>query len=180
MREDVIDRLRKASDLPITHVVVSRAEARQPVGGFTKVRHVLVMGNETIGGEGLLDLLRSRADRGPVRYSLLMPLSLTGPDWGEEADEARRAAVARARRTIDLLQDSGIQAEGEVVDGAPIDEIRAALPRYRPDEILISTFPRGESSWLAEDLVHRVRAMADVPVEHVVVEAEAPAAPAGS
>jgi hypothetical protein len=39
------------------------------------------------------------------------------------------------------------------------------------DEILVSTFPeqRG-SSWLRRDLVGRLRADAEVPVDHVVVE----------
>jgi cytochrome c oxidase subunit 1 len=180
MRQDVIDRLRKATGLPVTHVVVTRAEARQPVAGYSKVRHVLVVGNETIGEEALVDELLRRADRGPVRYTVLCPLNLSGPDWKEDAVEARRAAVARVRRMIDLLQDSGIHAEGEVVDGPPLDEIRSALGRFRPDEVLISTFPRRESAWLAEDLIHRVRAMAEVPVEHIIVEAETPAGSSGS
>jgi hypothetical protein len=180
MRQDVIDRLRKASGLPVTHVVVTRAEARQPVSGYSKVRHVLVVGNETIGEEELVEELLRRADRGPVRYTILCPLNLTGPDWKDDAVDARSAAVARVRRMIDLLQNSGIHAEGEVVDGPPLDEIRSALGRFRPDEVLISTFPRRESAWLADDLIHRVRAMSEVPVEHIVVEAETPAGSSGS
>jgi hypothetical protein len=46
------------------------------------------------------------------------------------------------------------------------------------DEVIISTYPRGESNWLETGIVERLRDELDVPVTHVVVPADRAAQPA--
>ena len=47
-----------------------------------------------------------------------------------------------------------------------------ALADRAVDEIILSTLPPGLSRWLALDLPSKVRARFDIPVTHVIGEAE--------
>ena len=44
-----------------------------------------------------------------------------------------------------------------------------AIEHYSVDEVLISTFAGETSRWLEDDLIGRVRAITDKPVEHLEV-----------
>ncbi len=44
------------------------------------------------------------------------------------------------------------------------------MREYRPDEIIISTYPETRSGWLRRDLLDRVREASGLPVEHVVTD----------
>jgi hypothetical protein len=44
--------------------------------------------------------------------------------------------------------------------------------------VIISTYPPGESNWLETGIVDRLRDELDVPVTHVVVQADRAAEPA--
>ena len=62
--------------------------------------------------------------------------------------------------------------DGEVGDGDPLLAIADALADRAVDEIILSTLPPGLSRWLALDLPSKVRARFDIPVTHVIGEAE--------
>ncbi len=66
------------------------------------------------------------------------------------------------------LNDSGLDAIGQVVHPDPYTAIQNALQFYAPDDIVISTFPETRSGWLRGDLIDRVRSSTGKPVEHVV------------
>src|SRR3954469_16168064 len=67
LRRDLIDRVRDASGLPVEHVVVDldadRAEATR----------TLVVANQTIGGEPLIGLLKSKAAESRHRFIVIAP-----------------------------------------------------------------------------------------------------------
>jgi hypothetical protein len=44
--------------------------------------------------------------------------------------------------------------------------------------VIISTYPRGDSNWLETGIVDRLRDELDVPVTHVVVQADRASPPA--
>jgi cytochrome c oxidase subunit 1 len=173
MRRDVVDRLRKTTDLPVTRIVVTPGEARQPATG-AGVRNLAVIANETLGSEGLLAALRSRADREAVRVMLLCPLGLAGPVWTDEAEEARREAVARVRAVVDQLQADGIIAAGEVINGGDEEAVRVAVRAHHVDEVVFTTLRSGNGNG-AERLERLRAAAASVPVEHLVLDAATPA-----
>ena len=137
-------------------------------------RHVLVVANETVVGKSLLDALRTRAEQGPIRVTVICPQTAPRAGFVVYEDERRSSAERRLRRTLDRLHEAGIAARGAVVDPDPLQAIRDALQEYRPDEIIISTHPELRSSWLRGNLIDRVRKLADVPVEHVVVDLSEP------
>jgi hypothetical protein len=131
-----------------------------------------VLANETVAGRALLGSLTERATHGPIRVTVVCPRN--EPRVGFVVYEGSRASVAerRLRRTLDLLHEAGIAARGVIVDPNPLQALRDALHQYRPDEVIISTHPRARSGWLSRNLVERARKIANVPVEHVVVNLE--------
>jgi hypothetical protein len=138
-------------------------------------RHILVVANETVGGKALLDAVRERANRGPIRVTVVSPQNEPRAGFVVYADSRRSSAERRLRRTLDLFHEAGIAARGAVVDPDPLQAIKDAVYEYRPDEIIISTHPgQLKSSWLKANLIDRARKAVDVPVDHVVVDLESP------
>jgi hypothetical protein len=141
-----------------------------PAGGVGRPRHILVVANETVAGSSLLQALRSRAEQGPIRVTVVCPQNAPRAGYVVYEEERRSAAERRLRRTLDLLHEAGIAARGAVVDPDPLQAIRDALHEYEPDEVIISTHPELRSSWLRGNLIDRARKLSSVPVEHVVVD----------
>jgi cytochrome c oxidase subunit I len=176
MAADMVDRIRKLSNLAVTRVTVSQDDALRAAESAA-VRRVAVIANDTLGGRALVETVLSRADDEPLSVVVLCPLSLDGPSWTDEAERIRTEAAERARATIARLQAGGLQVRGEVVDGDPVEAARIATDAYRAERVLVAS-ARGRES--AEVVTAVQTAVGDVPVEHVVVDAEAPTAPAGS
>jgi hypothetical protein len=106
-------------------------------------------------------------------------MGLSGPGWTDEAAEQRAAAFERVRATIDALQAAGVQARGEVLDADAAAAAKVAVTAHQADEILVVAARGGRLD--SEEALAAVRAAAgSVPVEQIVVDAEAPASPSGS
>ena len=132
-----------------------------------------MVANETVAGKSLADALERRAAEGPLRVTVICPV--TQPRDGYLVYETTRRTAARRRldKTLDLLRSHGIPADGFVVETDPVDAVRDAFGQLEPppDEIVVSTHPEEQSGWLRRDVVDRIRSAAgDVPVEHVVVD----------
>ena len=136
-------------------------------------RHVLVVANETVGGEGLIESLRRRAAEGPVQVTVVSPVNAPRQGYVVYADTRRASAGRRLDRTLKRLREAGIPADGYVVESDPADAVRDALAQLepRPTEIVVSTHPLQQSGWLRRNVLDRIRGAAgDLPVEHVVAE----------
>jgi hypothetical protein len=132
--------------------------------------HVLVVANETVGGEKLFHALEQRAARGPIRCTVICPQNRPRRGYVIYDESARSAARIRLDLTLERLRKLGIAAEGELMDPDPYMAVKDALREYGADEIIISTLPYARSGWLRRDLVERIRAYARIPVEHVIVD----------
>jgi hypothetical protein len=144
-------------------------------------RHVLVVANETVAGKSLIDALDRRAKEGPLRVTVLAPV--TPPRDGYLVYETTRRTSARRRldKTLDLLREHGIPADGFVVETDPVEAVRDAFNQLEPppDEIVVSTHPEERSGWMRRNVVDRIRSAAgDIPVEHVVVDLSREGGPA--
>jgi hypothetical protein len=137
-----------------------------------EVRHVLVVANETVAGRSLLEALLRRAGSGPLRVSVACPVSYPREGYVIYEDTRRAAARRRLDKTLALLRDHGIAADGFVVDADPVDAVRDAFRQLEPppQEVVVSTHPESRSGWLRRHVVERIRRAVDVPVEHVVVD----------
>jgi nucleotide-binding universal stress UspA family protein len=133
----------------------------------------LVVANLTLGGDSLLDILRDRASRGPCRFHVLVPASADPSGWVHSEEDDVAAAHRRLEAATQRFSALGEQVEvsGEVGD-RPIDAVLDVVRREDIDEIILSTLPVGVSKWLRIDLVSRIQRAVDIPVTHVVGQAE--------
>jgi hypothetical protein len=93
--------------------------------------------------------------------------------WASDEDGARAAAQERLEASLAQLRRDGVQAEGTVGDGDPLQAIEDAMRTFGADEIVISTHPEGRSHWLERNVVGDARDRFDVPITHVVVDLDA-------
>jgi hypothetical protein len=137
-------------------------------------RRVLVVANETVGGEELMSAIGELALAGKSRFFVVSPaLNSRLKTWTSDEDPARAAAQKRLQATLSRLASVGVEARGEVGDVDPLVAIEDAVRSFRPDEIVVSTHPPGRSNWLERGVVEAVRERYDLPVNHVVVDLEA-------
>jgi GABA permease len=136
-------------------------------------RRVLVVANETVGGQELLEIVRQRAALAGTAVHVVCPaLNSRVRTWTSDEDGARSAAQARLDASLARLAGAGIAAQGEIGDGDPVQAIEDVLRSFPADEIVLSTHPPGRSNWLERGVVGAVRDQFDVPVTHVVVDLE--------
>lgn len=132
--------------------------------------HVLVVANETVGGEKLFQAIEARAARGPIRCTVICPQNRPARGYVIYDESVRSAARIRLDLTLERLRKKGIDATGEIMDPDPYMAVKDALREHGADEIIISTLPYPRSGWLRRDLVGRIRRYAGIPVEHVIVD----------
>jgi hypothetical protein len=140
------------------------------------MKHVLVIANETAASQTLLDVLRRGTSPGDDRVTVIAPVNEPRHGYVIYTDTRRAAAGRRLDKTLTLLRESGIAAQGFVVETGPVQAVKDALAQLQPpvDEIVVSTHSRERSGWMRRDVVEDVRRLAgDRPVEHVVVESGA-------
>jgi hypothetical protein len=160
IRKNVVDRVRSAAgDVPVEHVVTELGDDDGP-------SNVLVIANETVIGEDLLERIRARAARGPASFLLVSPQS--DPSQSEHPEAERRL-----RRALSELRASGIEAHGQIAHPDPYAAAMQAVEDERIDEIIVSTFEEEKSRWQRRNLVERLQNDTNLPVEHVVIPAEA-------
>ena len=138
---------------------------------------VLVVANETLVGTELVDALSRRAEQGPIRVSVVAPLTQPRGGYVVYRDSRRAAAGRRLDRVLAALRLAGIPAHGAVFDDEPLAAVKDVLVSEEVDEIVVSTHPESTSGWLRKNLVEEVRkAAGDRPVEHVVSDVSGRAA----
>ena len=156
LRKRLLDEIRKASgDRPVEHVV---SDVSGRVGA-----NVLVVANETVLDEPLLDRIRTRANDGPASFLIVCPQS--DPARGEHPEAERRLRAA-----LSLLRSEGLDVHGQIAHPDPFVAALEAVEDDRTDEIIVSTFAGERSGWLRRDLVGRLRAQTNLPVQHVVAD----------
>jgi hypothetical protein len=140
---------------------------------------VLVVAHKTAATPGLIEAVRERAARGPVRFTLLVPNTAHGlhkvvdPEDQETSEADQVLALA-----IPLLEDAaGGPVEGIIGDPSPMNAIQDAVNLHGYDEVIISTLPTKVSKWLRLDLPSKVAGLG-LPVTTITAK-EREAAPLG-
>lgn len=132
------------------------------------MRNIMLVANQTAGGDHLLDVVRRRLAAGPCRFTMLVPA--TAPPgvtlWTDQ--EAEELAHKRLEQALQRLGELEIDLKGVVGDGNVVLAINDLLLRESFDEIVLSTLPPGISRWIKQDLPHRVSRRFATPVTHVV------------
>jgi hypothetical protein len=140
-------------------------------GGDGKHR-ILVVANETVGGEALLDEIQDRCRSCDCSILVVTPALVTSraSHWASDVDEAMELARQRMELSLIALGELGLKAKGEIGDSDPNVAIEDALRIFPADEIVISTHPPERSRWLEHGVVERAREQIDLPISHVVVD----------
>jgi hypothetical protein len=149
-------------------------ERQVPAASPPDELRILVVANETVGGTELLSEIRERAGDRRARVLVVCP-ALNSPirHWASDEDGARAAAQTRLEASVRSMRSTGLEVEGEVGDGDPIQAIEDAVRTFRPDELIISTHPPGRSHWLERGVVEKARERFDIRLTHVVVDLDA-------
>jgi hypothetical protein len=155
LRANLVERARKAVDIPVEHVEVDLELPQER-------SHVLVIANQTVLGQPLLAAIHERSEASPADFTIVVPADVQG------AERRLREACAR-------MGEAGVQTSGHLGDPDPVVAAENAIHDERIDEIIVSTFPDATSGWLRRDVVGRLRSLG-LPVEHVVVTADEAAA----
>jgi len=130
---------------------------------------VLVVANETLVGDELVDTLRRRAEHGPVRVAVVVPVTQPREGYVVYSDTRRAAASRRLDRVLAYLRLAGIPAHGGVYEDDPLSAVKDVLASEEIDELVVCTHPAAKSGWLRRNLLDEIRRVAgDRPVEHVV------------
>jgi len=146
---------------PQAHVVHDDSPARK----------ILVIANETVGGDELLTLLGAKSIDVDEQVLLVCPaLNSRVRTWTSDEEPARAGAQERLDASLSRLAEAGVSARGEIGDGDPLQALEDALREFPADEIVVSTHPPGRSHWLEQGVVEQARQRYDVPITHVVVD----------
>ena len=155
----------------IRGALMQRPPQAQVVRAEGRARRILVIANETVGGDELLAMLGLKAESVDEEMLLVCPaLNSRVRTWTSDEDPARAEAQERLDASLARLAAAGVSARGEIGDGDPLQALEDALREFPADEIVVSTHPPGRSHWLEQGVVEQARLRYDVPVTHVVVD----------
>src|SRR3954453_12448910 len=120
------------------------------------MRRILIVANETIGGQALIDKGVERAGDADAEIIICVPRAV--PRHGNVIydDAVYDAAQIRIDLARGFLRQQGIAAVGDVGDPDPYTATMDAVAEFSPDEIIISTLPAQASGWLRRDLIERI------------------------
>jgi hypothetical protein len=134
---------------------------------------ILVIANESLGGAGLRDEVRRRAERNP-ELIVLAPVLLSRTHFAvTDVDRERAEAKARLDETLAWAAREGIPARGVIGDHVdPLAAVEDELRLYGADEVLVVTHPAERANWIELGMLDRLRAELDLPITHLVVDRE--------
>jgi hypothetical protein len=135
-------------------------------------KELLVVANRTLGGEKLLEAVRSHAASGTTSFRLVVPQSKPSAGLVIYDEAVRESAQVRIDLAISTMREEGIEVSGEVGDQDPFLATMDAIATRRPDEVIVSTHPATSSGWLRRDLIERIENASGLPVEHIITDLE--------
>jgi hypothetical protein len=134
-------------------------------------RRLLVVANQTLGGQELRAELLAREPRPELR--VVAPVLVSRAKYVmSDIDAELVLARERLEEMLVWARREGFAISGVVCAEGPLTALEDELRRFGPDEVLISTHTPERSNWLEAGVVGRAREELDIPVGHVVVDLE--------
>lgn len=131
----------------------------------------MILANEVIGDQALVREIVRHTEGRPAQARIVAPalvkspLDLAAGDVDDEIDNARR----RLEASVAALEQSGIEATGDVGEADPVLALGDALRLFPADEVIVVAHPRERATWLEQDVVERARREVDVPITVVEI-----------
>ena len=137
------------------------------------MRRYLIVAHKTLGGDHLIEHVRSLREEGPCRFLLLVPVRHpSGHPWTE--GEVTAAARRTLQEGLDRFHGEEIIADGETGDANPVEAVNNVVLREGPGAftaIVLSTLPPGPSRWLHLDVPSRLRREhPEIAITHLVAD----------
>ncbi len=152
-------------------VLREAATAPHAHGARPGKRHVLVVANQTLGGDELAQRILD-GDGTRVEVDVLAPVLTSRLHLGvTDIDHELAAADTRLQRSLAWARAQGINARGAVGRDGPVTAIADGLRDFGADEVIVVTHPRDRETWQERGELERLRRELDVPVSHIVVGA---------
>ncbi len=129
---------------------------------------VLLVANRTCPCPDVLDAVRERAGATGRVHVVAPALNSRLRHLVSDVDPAIEAAQVRLDVALEQLRGSGVAATGEIGDSDPLIAVDDVLRGFAAGEIVVSTYPKGESNWLERDLPGRLADRFERPVTHLV------------
>jgi hypothetical protein len=145
---EAADRQRRHADQPRRLLVIADSRCRP-----SSLRDAILT---HLDGTGAVHLIV------PVRVSHLHFLT---DDEGDELQESWQSV----RRTVGLLEQTGIAITGSVGSDKPLESMIDALASFPANRVLLATPPEDASYWLERDLLPKARRLTEVPVAQLIV-----------
>ncbi len=144
------------------------------MGSSDQPARVLVVANRTAATPALIAAVKDRAERGPARFTLLVPNTSRGIErYADPEDHAETEAQNTLELALPLLEEaSGSEVTGMVGCPEPLDAIQDAVNLHGFDEIILSTLPQRVSRWLKLDLPSKLSGLG-LPVTTVTASGRA-------
>ncbi|HEY5114915.1 MAG TPA: hypothetical protein VIJ00_05280 [Nakamurella sp.] len=154
------------------------------------MRRILVVANQTLGGDHLAAVIAARGAEPDIEFTLLVPathrtdvvvalaeaFAVQGgmrppvPTADDDVD-----AAGRLTDGLSWMRGLGVSVDGRIGEHDPVRAVRDLLADQPCDEIIVSTLPRGHSSWLHHDLPNRIERASGLPMTVVSAEHPVPA-----
>jgi len=138
-----------------------------------RTTRILVVTDHADPSDALLEAIAYRAESGDVQFRIVVPnparaeVHLLHPERHDKAHEAE--LVLRQAQPL-LERAAGGPVIGSVsVRNDPMDAIEETIFSEPIDEIMLSVAPHGLSTWLHQDLAHRLQHLG-LPVTSVAAE----------
>jgi hypothetical protein len=140
---------------------------------------VLIVGNRSLGGSDLAELIESRVGDEPCAVHLVVPVPNpvasavavggsapdVSPTLSRDIDDDRRAAKEQLEFGLDWLGGLGATATGELsFEPDTATAVARLVDVHGFDEVIVSTLPTKVSRWLRQDLPCRIGRKVTVPV----------------
>ncbi len=147
--------------------------------------HVLIVANQTLGGQHLIEAIRERQVEGNCVFTIVVPAVPPPREFGGNFgstfvaggstglptyDSGRTAAARRLEVGLRSLRALGATVDGEVGVENVMDAVAECLRVRSYDEIIVSTLPPGVSRWLHLDIPHRLEHKFSIPVTTITAK----------
>jgi len=130
---------------------------------------LLVLAPEPVDAATLRGVLGDEVEGAEVRVVSQARNSSGLAFWVSDADDAIEEAKESAGRTVESLNDAGVQAEGDTGEAEPLVAIADALATFEADRVVVFVRAEDEEKYREDDVVGEAERRFGRPVvQHVL------------